>query len=490
MARYRLALILISLTVFLSFGASTYVQVGTGFPLDDAWIHQAYARNLALDGDWAFQAGQPSAGGTSFLWVLLLSIGHLLHLPPVIWSAMLGFALITAMVLMMAKSAESLLPQNLTAGFAAGLLLLDWHLLWAAHSGMETLLLGCLALALLVRVIQAEQNRSQPIRYWVGNALLLGAASITRPDGITLIGPLIVFLIGSSMSSGRKLFLIGLLVLIPVILYAPYAAINWGNTGSMLPSTFFAKQSEYAVLLEQGLVTRFLNLIIPLIAGVGILLVPGFIFLVLSEINKRRWGFSSFGIWVVGYIGIYVWRLPLAYQHGRYVMPVLPVFLLLGGLGSFRLVEQIKQARERRVVQTVVWGSAIAVQLVFLFLGARALWADTFFIESQMIATANWVSQNFPPGSRIAAHDIGALGYFAEIQLYDLAGLVNPEVIPFIQDESRLSKYLDQNEIEYLIAFPDWYPFLSERGDLIYESPEYFQDGKQTGGLAVFRWQK
>ncbi len=38
---------------------------GAGFPLDDAWIHQVYARNLALHGQWAFVLGQPSAGSTS-----------------------------------------------------------------------------------------------------------------------------------------------------------------------------------------------------------------------------------------------------------------------------------------------------------------------------------------------------------------------------------------------------------------------------------------
>src|SRR5512138_2254022 len=39
-----------------------------GYPLDDAWIHQTYARNLALHGEWAFIPGRPSAGSTSPLW--------------------------------------------------------------------------------------------------------------------------------------------------------------------------------------------------------------------------------------------------------------------------------------------------------------------------------------------------------------------------------------------------------------------------------------
>ncbi|NTV00188.1 MAG: PEGA domain-containing protein [Methanoregulaceae archaeon] len=37
-------------------------SAGPGFPLDDAWIHQTYARNLVKIGQWAFIPGIPSAG--------------------------------------------------------------------------------------------------------------------------------------------------------------------------------------------------------------------------------------------------------------------------------------------------------------------------------------------------------------------------------------------------------------------------------------------
>ena len=52
----------VSLLVYLGIGAAGGV---VGFPLDDAWIHQTYARNLGLHGEFAFVPGQPSAGSTS-----------------------------------------------------------------------------------------------------------------------------------------------------------------------------------------------------------------------------------------------------------------------------------------------------------------------------------------------------------------------------------------------------------------------------------------
>ena len=60
--------------------------------------------------------------------------------------------------------------------------------------------------------------------------------------------------------------------------------------------------------------------------------------------------------------------------------------------------------------------------------------------------------------SLIATHDIGAIGYFSERSLLDMAGLITPEVIPFIRDESRLLTFVQERRAEYLVTFPSWYP--------------------------------
>src|SRR5512133_2117906 len=77
----------LSVAGYLLTSGRTY---GIGFPLDDAWIHQTYARNLAQYGQWAFFPGQPSAGSTAPLWSALLALGDLLHLGPYIWAYLVG----------------------------------------------------------------------------------------------------------------------------------------------------------------------------------------------------------------------------------------------------------------------------------------------------------------------------------------------------------------------------------------------------------------
>src|SRR5258708_9275330 len=77
----RDALIVIAavLSVLIYVVVAQRVAGGPGFPLDDAWIHQTYGRNLAQTWQWQFVPGIESAGSTSPLYSLLLALGSSLH---------------------------------------------------------------------------------------------------------------------------------------------------------------------------------------------------------------------------------------------------------------------------------------------------------------------------------------------------------------------------------------------------------------------------
>ena len=480
---------LVPVSVFAAFGSLSLSQNGLAFPLDDAWIHQGYARNLAQNGEWAFIAGQPSAGGTSFLWVLMLALGYLLALPPVIWALLLGLCLLAGSAWLAFRLARCFLATNQFAHWLApSILLLEWHLLWAAYSGMETLLLGFLGLSLFALLVQIEGEDKTSQRVWLLAALILGAALATRPDGITLLGPAAASLLLLKGRWSEKRIPAVLLAIVPLIVYAPFARLNLLVSGSIWPNTLYAKQAEYAILLEQELLSRLAEMALPLFTGVGALLIPGFLYFIYHQLSQRHYVGPLFAVWVLGYIALFASRLPLTYQHGRYVIPVIPVFLMLGLLGSFKLLEKIRSGGAHFVAQGSFLAASLAVSVAFFALGAQALREDVAFIETQMRATADWVERELPTASRIAAHDIGALGYFAEPKLYDLAGLVSPEVIRFIRSEERLAAYLDDNEVEYLVTFPDWYPQLSAQGQVLFQAPHYTSGGSQQPGMAVIKW--
>src|SRR5262249_54052862 len=113
--------------------AAHQIAGSAGFPLDDAWIHQTYSRNLAQTGRWEYVPGVPSAGSTSPFYTLLLALGYVLHIPNYFWTYALGGAALALGGLVGARLAVRLFPGPRYAGLWAGLALVTaWHLIWAA----------------------------------------------------------------------------------------------------------------------------------------------------------------------------------------------------------------------------------------------------------------------------------------------------------------------------------------------------------------------
>lgn len=73
-----------------------------------------------------------------------------------------------------------------------------------------------------------------------------------------------------------------------------------------------------------------------------------------------------------------------------------------------------------------------------------------------MVSVARWLSERTPADALIAAHDIGAIGYFAERPLLDLAGLLSPEIIPLLSDEAALGRHILASDADYLVTAPGW----------------------------------
>jgi hypothetical protein len=163
----------------------SYGHGSLGFPLDDAWIHQTYARNLVRYGQFAYVPGQPSAGSTAPLWTLLLSVGYFLQLDFKIWAYCLGFVFQTLTAWAAYRLASRLWPQQRRVALFAGLFCaLEWHLVWAAFSGMETILFILFALLLMERYLA---HASQ-----ISIGLLGGLLTVTRPEGLVLCGLIVL----------------------------------------------------------------------------------------------------------------------------------------------------------------------------------------------------------------------------------------------------------------------------------------------------------
>ncbi len=454
------------------------IKYRIGFPLDDAWIHQTYARNLALHGEWAFNPGKPSGGSTSPLWSAILAIGFLLKLAPYIWTYLLGAVALWLLSLLGENAVRKMVPAyHSDFPWVGAALAMEWHLVWAAASGMETLLYALLATAALIFVISGSQK-------YFSLGLLIGLSVWVRPDGITLLGPAVLIILLFQPSWPTRLralvnFFLGFGS--PFMLYLFFNLII---SHQPWPNTFYAKQAEYAVLLKLPIWERLGSEALPLLTGAGVFLLPGAVLTFVSAVRRRAWGVLAAAIWLVGYLAMYAWILPVTYQHGRYVMPAMPIFFLLGLAG---LVEY--STRTRAWLLPNFWRLGLGtVLIVFWGIGAFTYAQDVAVIESEMVATAKWVSVNVPPDELIAAHDIGALGYFGKHELVDLAGLISPEVIPFLRDENRLAAYMTERGVTYLVAFPDWYPTMTSHLTPVFTTNAPYAPAQGETNMSVYRW--
>jgi hypothetical protein len=144
-------------------------------------------------------------------------------------------------------------------------------------------------------------------------------------------------------------------------------------------------------------------------------------------------------------------------------MPALPILLVYGTIGTVDWLHRAAQGERRDHPFTRIWtrtlvGTLGVLAVAFLVIGGQAYAEDRCIIHQEMVEVALWLRDNTAPDALIAAHDIGAIGYWAQRPLLDLAGLINPEVIPIMRDQDRLLEYVIGQRASYFVTFPSWYP--------------------------------
>jgi arabinofuranosyltransferase len=476
----------VGLITLLSFGLNIGLalgQVGTyNLTLDDAWIHQTYARNLA-QGQWfTYTGGRASSGSTSPIWTILLSAGHLLGVDPVNWSLLLGalFHILTALLVYFL----SLLyfGHRWLAAWSAILTALEWHLVWAALSGMETTLFVAFSLFYLYLI------QTQWARTWL-MGLVGGLLFLTRPEGALLIAIAGLKVLWAYLPDWRRalkpLVLMGLaflLVISPIMIY------NSIVSGHPLPGTFGAKYEQWIApwTMEKGL--RYLKLVFTWFWLRGSL----FLFFPLALAagwlawRRRMTDLMPVGAWLLGLPLAYTFVLPSIGERGRYLMPLIPLVIMLGAWAVF---EFLRSTQFKRLAWALII-LATLMTLAFWVNGARAYVRNVRSLESQHMVVARWLRDHTPPDAVIATQDIGVLAYFSDRRLIDMAGLTEPAVVPIMHQPEQMAAFIRRQGADYVVIFPSHYQQLIEGQnlELVYVSDKYDFQELGSDPLAVFQF--
>lgn len=219
---------------------------------DDGFISFRYAQNLAEGRGLVYNAGEYVEGYTNLLWTLALALFMRLGAQPEIMAHVLGIGcwLAQAAVLAWWSWRRAAVEGTRCLPLAAALtLVLEDQQRWAT-GGLETSMFGLFASwGLLVLAVQVPDRRRQ----WLA-ALLLGLATLTRPDGVLFcaLGVAYAFLARPGASLRERLADAATVALPLTVIGAALVAFKLSYYGDIFPTAFYAKSAldEYS---SQGL---------------------------------------------------------------------------------------------------------------------------------------------------------------------------------------------------------------------------------------------
>lgn len=184
------------------------------------------------------------------------------------------------------------------------------------------------------------------------------------------------------------------------------------------------------------------------------LLVPTSGFAVYTEVRKKNTSHFYPFAWSYTLIILYAIALPVIYDQGRYLMPLIPLLIIYGIEG---LDQILKRFTHGPLTRTMIWWSLFGMVFLLWINGASDFAYRVQLYDKVHVQAAKWINEHTSSKAVIATHDIGIIGYYTERQIVDLAGLVTPEIVPIMNNPQKVADYVRSKHVTYLIAYSGYY---------------------------------
>lgn len=422
------------------------------FVTDDAYIAFRYARNLARGHGLRFNLGEepPVEGYSNFLWTLCAVPVEGLGLDVGFWMSLVSFLCGSVLLFLVFRTLRTRLELELPVAWLATLALACFppFAVWST-GGLETM---AFALALFVTFERLVLRRAGIDA--VGGGLAALALSLVRVEGClwaVVIGLLALGTRALARQPVRRPLLVSSAIAgLGFGLY--YAWRSW-YYGLPFPNTVYAKSATSASTLARGgcyLAVYLLTFVAPLVHLTG-----------CATALDRRWRAAGPAVAAMA-LGVAVYAVLVGGDFmamGRFLVPGLAFNALLFGL----LLQRIRgRSAPRRVLAGGLGLAAVAVGLAPAFdahvvpESLRARYHFRHNVESHRSEYQQWVFMDrnawrwkmkglalramAQPEDTLAIGTIGFVGYYSELTLYDMAGLVNHEVAMLAPSEDESVK--------------------------------------------------
>jgi hypothetical protein len=286
---------------------------------------------------------------------------------------------------------------------------------------------------------------------------MLCLLALARPESMIFVFVIVLLLLFFKRRTQNP-FGEFLVVFMPIVVIAGIIGLNYSLTGSISPNTAHAKSPMFTpyfsfLFLLQHVVNYFAFTIKGLLLGTftepllstqnridqfGFIPPLSLFFYLIGgippairEIRERRLGPHLFlNLWFL--TGFFSTGLlsGSGTHHFRYFLPFLCVFViyLFPGIrvAARALGSTLKEANSA-IFEYSIAGLFLFVQLLTTF-NFMLLFGQSAHTFREYKDVASWIQKNLGPGSRIAALDIGMIGFYGGRYIYDLLGLATNEM--------------------------------------------------------------
>jgi arabinofuranosyltransferase len=416
---------------------------------EDSYITYRYALNFAAGHGLVFNPGEYVEGYSNPLWLFMLIPWLSAGVPIAFASRIMTFIMSAALIILIwrmghyGRGRKMFLP-----AFAALLFVFNYYFVHYAQLGLETILLALL-LTLAAFLLMKKQL--------IPTSILLGLAAWTRPEGAIYFVALTILLESRRYFQKEKLDR-GAWYIPAFILLAVLFLWRWNYYHEFFPNTYYAKVDPGAVSQKVKGLRRVLAF---LFSGTRLLFWLPAVMLIFKRPKDNR---------VLVYLTVILADFFYVIMVGgdflplfRYVVPVLPLIVLLTGEGLIGIDKFLSKYSWR--VPAVAGVCLVVLLGGFGHLGWQGggpmmfgpvnylksadfrmktgmKWTDPRPIDDIKAYVGVWIDNNLPAEARIATGQIGQLAFYSNRETLDLIGLANKFVaknggftIPFLVDD-------------------------------------------------------
>jgi 4-amino-4-deoxy-L-arabinose transferase-like glycosyltransferase len=453
-----------TITLVLLFSALTTTGKHFIYPLDDTYIHMAMARHLVFDGFMGVSHMGFSSSTSAPLWTFVIAGAYAVvgvrEWVPLALNLLLGSVVIAACYSFLQRHTRPLHLTILIVTFTLLSLLPTMTLLGMEHT-LHVLLTLCFTLLASRHLSEEKPSRGSLVRL----ALVAAILTLTRYEGVFLVGATaLLFVIKRRLVSAM---LIGAVGASSILLFGLYSvAQGW----YLIPNSVLLKGHMVDATLT-GLMQYVFTIPSQLVYNPHLLML--LIAITLLYRQRRRQGVATERdrhlatlFWLISLLHLQFSKTGYYYRYDMYLV-ALGIIIMFMMARSLVLPGAVSEGRggllrtAPGVILTLLLGLTLLVRAGHAFLQYPAAVANTYQQQYQM----GLFLQRYYTGETVAANDIGAINYLADIKTLDLVGLASIDIararfkgVYTWQTISRLS--YDHN-VKMAIVYDSWL------GDLI-----------------------